>query len=171
MGASKKSINERITYTYVDNMTCVENQQGSTEVLRQKFQSVHNGRFTKNLSFRFTLRENRYRKIKHTMKKCEIIIRAIRGMDSIYCNMKSPVKITLISLLVLVAVIFINGCYFVFCHQDKSMAKIQQGEDLNLYECCSIKQHEYEVQGRTRHCNSVRGYKQKNRENIAQVRE
>lgn len=33
---------------------------------------------------------------------------------------------------------FINGCYFVFCHQDKSMAKIQRGEDLNLYECCSI---------------------------------
>lgn len=59
-------------------------------------------------------------------------------MNSIDCNMKRSVKITLISLLVLVAVIFINGCYFVFCHQDKSMAKIQQGEDLNLYECCSI---------------------------------
>lgn len=52
--------------------------------------------------------------------------------------MKRPVKITLISLLVIVAIVFANGCYFVFCHQDKSMQKIQQGKDLNLYECCSV---------------------------------
>ena len=30
------------------------------------------------------------------------------------------------------AVIFANGCYFVFCHQEKSMQKIQQGKELNL---------------------------------------
>ena len=52
--------------------------------------------------------------------------------------MKKPIKITLISLLIIVAIVFVNGCYFVFCHQDKSMAKIQQGKDLNLYECCSV---------------------------------
>ena len=52
--------------------------------------------------------------------------------------MKKPVKITLISLLIIVAIVFVNGCYFVFCHQDKSMAKIQQGNGLNLYECCSV---------------------------------
>lgn len=52
--------------------------------------------------------------------------------------MKKPVKITLISLLIIVAIIFANGCYFVFWHQDKSMAKIQQGKELNFYECCSV---------------------------------
>lgn len=52
--------------------------------------------------------------------------------------MKKPIKITLISLLAIVAIVFVNGCYFVFWHQDKSMAKIQQSKELNLYECCSI---------------------------------
>lgn len=52
--------------------------------------------------------------------------------------MKKPIKITLFSLLIIVAIIFANGCYFVFWHQDKSMAKIQQGKELNFYECCSI---------------------------------
>ena len=52
--------------------------------------------------------------------------------------MKKPIKITLISLLAILAIIFANGCYFVFCHQDKSMAKIRQGKELNLYECCSV---------------------------------
>ena len=51
--------------------------------------------------------------------------------------MKRPIKIALLSLLALAAIVFVNGAYFVFCHQDKSMAKIQQGEELNLYECCS----------------------------------
>lgn len=52
--------------------------------------------------------------------------------------MKRPIKIALLSLLALAAIVFVNGAYFVFCHQDKSMAKIRQGEELNLYECCSI---------------------------------
>lgn len=52
--------------------------------------------------------------------------------------MKKYVKIILIGALCLVFAVFINGCYYVFCHQDKSMAKIQQGKELNLYECCSI---------------------------------
>lgn len=53
--------------------------------------------------------------------------------------MKKPVKRTIIGLLVLVAAVFGNGCYYVFLGgQDRSMAKIQAGEELNLYECCSI---------------------------------
>lgn len=41
--------------------------------------------------------------------------------------MKRPLRITLVSLLVLVAVIFANGCYYVFYGQEKSMEKIQKG--------------------------------------------
>lgn len=52
--------------------------------------------------------------------------------------MKKYVKIVLIGVLCLVFAVLINGCYFVFCHQEKSMQKIQQGKELNLYECCSI---------------------------------
>ena len=52
--------------------------------------------------------------------------------------MKRPVKITLASLLAIVAILFANGCYFVFWHQDKAMNKILQGKGLNLYECCSV---------------------------------
>lgn len=51
-------------------------------------------------------------------------------------------KKILVSILILFVsiftVVFANSCYFVFCHQDKSMAKIQQGKELNVYECCSI---------------------------------
>ena len=53
--------------------------------------------------------------------------------------MKRSVKITIVSLLVLLAMVFANGCYYVFYGgQEKSMAKIRWGESLNLYECCSI---------------------------------
>ena len=52
--------------------------------------------------------------------------------------MKRPLRITLVSLLVLVAVIFANGCYYVFYGQEKSMEKIRKGGELNLYECCSV---------------------------------
>lgn len=52
--------------------------------------------------------------------------------------MKRPVKIILASLLVLFAVVFANGCYYVFWGQEKSMEKIRSGRELNLYECCSI---------------------------------
>lgn len=47
-------------------------------------------------------------------------------------------KRTLLTLLALFVVVFANGCYFVFCHQDKSMDKILAGKGLNLYECCSV---------------------------------
>lgn len=53
--------------------------------------------------------------------------------------MKRTVKITLTGLLALVAAVFANGCYYVFCGgQEKSMEKICRGEDLNLYECSSV---------------------------------
>lgn len=52
--------------------------------------------------------------------------------------MSKGIKITLITLGILVGIVFINGCYYVFCHQDKSMAKVQQGKELNVYECGSI---------------------------------
>ena len=43
--------------------------------------------------------------------------------------MKRSVKITIVSLLVLLAMVFANGCYYVFYGgQEKSMAKIRRGE-------------------------------------------
>ncbi len=47
-------------------------------------------------------------------------------------------KITLVSLAIIIALLFANGCYYVFNGQHKSMKKLQQGKELNLYECCSI---------------------------------
>lgn len=52
--------------------------------------------------------------------------------------MKKGLKCCLISLVTIIGIIFINGCYYVFCGQEKSMKKLQQGKELNLYECCSI---------------------------------
>ena len=49
--------------------------------------------------------------------------------------MKKKIIITILSLLALVVA---NGCYFVFRAQDRAMGKLQRGEELNLYEKCSI---------------------------------
>ena len=40
--------------------------------------------------------------------------------------------------LALFIVLFINGCIYVFALQDRTMNKIQKGEDVSLYEKCSI---------------------------------
>lgn len=50
-------------------------------------------------------------------------------------GMKKRIIITVISLL---AIVFGNGCYYVFRGQIKSMAKLERGAELNLYEKCSI---------------------------------
>lgn len=52
--------------------------------------------------------------------------------------MKKGLKYCLMLLVTIIGIIFINGCYYVFCGQEKSMKKLQQGKELNLYECCSI---------------------------------
>lgn len=52
--------------------------------------------------------------------------------------MKKILKHFLISIAIVMDVIFINGCYYVFFGQEKSMNKLQQGKELNFYECCSI---------------------------------
>ena len=52
--------------------------------------------------------------------------------------MKKVLKYFLISIVTIIGIIFINGCYYVFRGQEKSMKKLQQGKELNLYECCSI---------------------------------
>ena len=52
--------------------------------------------------------------------------------------MKKYWKITLVSLAIIIALLFANGCYYVFWGQEQSMKKLQQGKELNLYECCSI---------------------------------
>ena len=49
--------------------------------------------------------------------------------------MKKRIIITVISLL---AIVFGNGCYYVFRGQQRSMAKLERGAGLNLYEKCSI---------------------------------
>lgn len=47
-------------------------------------------------------------------------------------------KKIILSILILIALVFVNGCYYVFNGQFKSMEKLEQGKGLNLYECCSI---------------------------------
>ena len=44
----------------------------------------------------------------------------------------------IISFLTALALLFANGCYYVFRGQDKSMEKLQRGMELNLYEKCTI---------------------------------
>lgn len=52
--------------------------------------------------------------------------------------MKKAIKIFASILLAAVAVVFVNGVYYVFYWQSKSAERLARGEDLNLYECCSI---------------------------------
>ena len=52
--------------------------------------------------------------------------------------MKKGIKITLSVILGIILLIFINGVYYVFWGQEKSMRKLNAGKELNLYECCSI---------------------------------
>ena len=47
-------------------------------------------------------------------------------------------KIIARSLLLFFIGVFINGCIYVFALQDRTMNKIQKGEDVSLYEKCSI---------------------------------
>ena len=53
-----------------------------------------------------------------------------------YYIMKT-VKRILLTAVALLSIVFINGCYYVYKGQFKSMDKIQNGGKLNLYECCS----------------------------------
>lgn len=62
----------------------------------------------------------------------------MRHIKQIRYIMKKILKYCLISIAIVVGIVFINGCYYVFCGQEKSMNKLQQGKELNLYECCSI---------------------------------
>lgn len=49
------------------------------------------------------------------------------------------VFISILSLVVaFILAIFINGTYYVFYGQEKSMAKLKNNQELRLYECCSI---------------------------------
>ena len=52
--------------------------------------------------------------------------------------MKKLIKWLLISMALIIVLVFANGCYYVFRGQERSMAKLEQGRELNLYECCSI---------------------------------
>lgn len=47
-------------------------------------------------------------------------------------------KIIARSLVLFFIGVFINGCIYVFALQDRTMNKIQKGEDVSLYEKCSI---------------------------------
>ena len=53
-------------------------------------------------------------------------------------DMKKFLKTTLILIVSVFLIVFVNGCYYVFYGQEKSVKKIQNNQDLNLYECCSI---------------------------------
>lgn len=51
------------------------------------------------------------------------------------CQIMKRITITI---LVIIAIIFGNGCYYVFYGQSRSYEKLQAGRRLNLYECCSV---------------------------------
>lgn len=74
--------------------------------------------------------------IKEDFQKIVIQIRQ-RGNSQSKYHMKKPIKITLFILLVIVAIVFTNGCYFVFKGQFIATDKVQSGKDLNLYEIAS----------------------------------
>lgn len=47
-------------------------------------------------------------------------------------------KVLLLLVVSLVLIVFVNGCHYVYSGQFKSVKKLEQGKELNLYECCSI---------------------------------
>ena len=51
---------------------------------------------------------------------------------------KKIIKITFLALLALIAAVLVNTCIYVFAGQYKSVEKLSKGQDLSLYECCSI---------------------------------
>lgn len=48
------------------------------------------------------------------------------------------IKVLLKILVIIVLIVFINGLYYIFAGQFKSMQKLSYGKELSLYECCSI---------------------------------
>ena len=52
--------------------------------------------------------------------------------------MKKFLKTTLILIVSIFLIVFVNGCYYVFYGQEKSVKKLEQGKDLNAYEIASI---------------------------------
>ena len=53
-------------------------------------------------------------------------------------KVKKLIKITFLTLLVLIAAVLVNTCIYVFAGQYKSVEKLSKGQKLSLYECCSI---------------------------------
>lgn len=51
---------------------------------------------------------------------------------------RKTLRIALLTLLALVGIVLANTAYYVFAGQHKSFEKLSKGQDLNLYECCSI---------------------------------
>ena len=51
---------------------------------------------------------------------------------------KKIFKITFLALLALIAAVLVNTCIYVFAGQYKSVEKLSKGQELSLYECCSI---------------------------------
>ena len=51
---------------------------------------------------------------------------------------KKIIKITFLTLLALIAAVLVNTCIYVFAGQYKSVEKLSKGQELSLYECCSI---------------------------------
>lgn len=47
-------------------------------------------------------------------------------------------KLIIKAFLALFAIVFINGCLYVFALQDKTMNKIKEGTEVSIYERCSI---------------------------------
>ena len=51
---------------------------------------------------------------------------------------KKLIKITILALLALIAAVLVNTCLYVFVGQHRSAEKLSKGQELRLYECCSI---------------------------------
>lgn len=51
---------------------------------------------------------------------------------------KKTIKITILALLALIAAVLVNTCLYVFVGQHRSAEKLSRGQELSLYERCSI---------------------------------
>ena len=51
---------------------------------------------------------------------------------------KKIIKITFLALLALIAAVLVNTCIYVFAGPYKSVETLSKGQELSLYECCSI---------------------------------
>ena len=51
---------------------------------------------------------------------------------------RKTIRIIFLTLLALIVAVLVNTCIYVFAGQFRSVEKLSKGQELSLYECCSI---------------------------------